>query len=114
MSFHGKEALDFRKEEYDKFIDEKFKQWIRTHEKALKRNGSNGHYVGNKVSDIKTAVAIGYEDVAELVNKETTPSLWKVRETVLEKKNYRDWLNSKVLKATTGTQSFFNTEYNQL
>lgn len=118
----------FRKEEHDKFVEEKLKQWIRTHEKALAENGSNGHYVGNRVSlaDIKTAVAIqqflnelyafkGYEDVSKLISKEATPNLWKVREAVHEKESYRDWINSDAFKATvTATQSFFDVEYNEL
>ncbi|KAF9947255.1 hypothetical protein BGZ65_008973 [Modicella reniformis] len=114
----------FRKEEYDKFVDEKLKQCIRTHEKALKENGNNGTLC--RQQDIKTAVAIdqllnklyvfkGYEDVTELINKEVTHNLWKVRETVLEKKSYRKWLDSEEFKATAAeTQSYFDIEYNQL
>ena len=118
----------FRKEEHDKFVEEKLKQWIRTHERALQENGSNGHYIGNRVSlaDIKTAVAVdqllnklhvfkGFEDVAKLITEELTPNLLKVRENVLAKKSYSDWIDSAEFKATlNSTQAFFDNEYNEL
>ncbi|KAF9554496.1 hypothetical protein BGW38_009313, partial [Lunasporangiospora selenospora] len=104
----------FRDEEHDKFINEKLLQWIRTHEKILSENGSNGHYVGNQVSlaDIKTTVAIeqllnesytfkGFEDIKLYINASASPNLWKIRETVLGKKSYRSWLESEAYKTIT-------------
>ncbi|KAF9176405.1 hypothetical protein BGZ51_000699, partial [Haplosporangium sp. Z 767] len=103
-----------RTEERDNFIDNKLKQWIHTHEQALAKNGSNGHYVGNKVTlaDIKTAVALdsllsrqykfkGFEMIQKMITKEATPNLWKVHETVQEKKSYKDWLESEQYKELT-------------
>ncbi|KAF9437706.1 hypothetical protein BGZ76_011551 [Entomortierella beljakovae] len=118
----------FREADRDKFVEQVLKQWIRTHEKALAQNGSNGHYIGDKVTlaDIKTAVALdsilnhqyhfkGFDIIGKLVTKEATPNIWKVREIVEQKKSYKDWLESKEYKdIATETTSFFDNEYNGL
>ncbi|KAG0230683.1 hypothetical protein BGW42_000801 [Actinomortierella wolfii] len=109
--------------ERQKFIDTYLLQWIRTHEAVLAKNGSNGHYVGNRTSlaDIKTAVAIEqllnelYEfldgSFADLINPTATPNLWKVRETVLAKDSYRQWRESQEFKRMLDiTKGFFDKE----
>jgi len=101
----------FRTEERDKFINTKLSQWIATHEKVLKENGSTGFYIGDKVTlaEIKTAVAVdqllnelyvfkGFEGIKKLITPELTPNLWKVRENVLQKKSYKDWTGSAVFQ----------------
>ncbi|KAF9973643.1 hypothetical protein BGZ73_003112 [Actinomortierella ambigua] len=113
--------------ERQRFIDTYLMQWIRTHEAVLAKNGSNGHYVGNRTSlaDIKTAVAIEqllnelyeFEDgsYADLINPIATPSLWKVRETVLAKDSYRQWRESQTFKELkVVTQGFFDAERHEL
>ncbi|KAF9977658.1 hypothetical protein BGZ73_005374 [Actinomortierella ambigua] len=117
----------YQADERQRFIDTFLKQWIRTHEAVLVKNGSNGHYVGNRISlaDIKTAVAIEqllnelYEfeggSYADLINPTATPALWKVRETVLAKESYRKWRESKNYKDLKDvTQGFFDKERNEL
>ncbi|KAF9978318.1 hypothetical protein BGZ73_002909 [Actinomortierella ambigua] len=113
--------------ERQRFIDTYLTQWIRTHEAVLVKNGSNGHYVGNRTSlaDIKTAVAIeqllnelyDFEDGshADLINPTATPALWKVRETVSAKDSYRQWRESQAYKDLKAvTQGFFDHERHEL
>ncbi|KAF9162361.1 hypothetical protein DFQ26_003603 [Actinomortierella ambigua] len=113
--------------ERERFINEFLKQWIRTHESVLAKNGSNGHYVGNRTSlaDIKTAVAIEQllnelyrfqgGDYADLINPTATPNLWKVRENVLSKDSYRQWRASEdFAKLKAVTQTLFDAEREQL
>ncbi|KAG0035978.1 hypothetical protein BGZ82_004867 [Podila clonocystis] len=96
-----------RAEERRKFLDGTLELWIRTHEAVLKKNGGNGHYLGNVASlaDIKTAVALeallneqyhfkDFEVIQKLINPEATPNLWKVRGAVQAKSSYADWLAS--------------------
>ncbi|KAF9434300.1 hypothetical protein BGZ76_008241 [Entomortierella beljakovae] len=63
--------------------------WIKTHERHLVDNGSNGHYIGDKLSlaDIKTSNAIDHlahqpngKEMIEMIR--ASPSIWKVKETV--------------------------------
>ncbi|KAG0338847.1 hypothetical protein BG000_003300 [Podila horticola] len=118
----------YRAEERSKFLEGTLAIWIRTHEAALKKNGSNGHYLGNETSlaDIKTAVALeallneqyhfkDFEDIQKLVNPGATPNLWKVREAVQAKKSYADWLASDLYKEIViGNTNYFDGEYNRL
>ncbi|KAI1320223.1 hypothetical protein EDD11_001828 [Mortierella claussenii] len=58
--------------------------WVRIHEQHLQANGSNGHYVGNKVTlaDIKSYYFLGiiqYVFGEDLISETKTPALWKVR-----------------------------------
>ncbi|KAF9271693.1 hypothetical protein BGZ74_005734 [Mortierella antarctica] len=115
----------FRIQDRDEFFNGKLAVWIRTHEAELKKNGSNGHYVGDSVTlaDIKTAVALDsllneqyqfkqFEGIHKLINAEATPNLWKVRETVRAKKSYADWLLSdKYKEISAETTTFFDWEY---
>ncbi|KAF9571246.1 hypothetical protein EC968_000789 [Mortierella alpina] len=118
----------FRTEERDKFIDTKLSAWISAHEKLLQQNGSTGFYIGNQVTlaEIKTAVAIdqllnelyefkGFEGIQKIITPELTPNLWKVRENVLQKKSYKDWIESDVHKELKdGTTELFDHEYSEL
>ncbi|KAF9932932.1 hypothetical protein BGZ75_001575 [Mortierella antarctica] len=114
-----------RAEKLENFIETQLKQWIRTHEKALVQNGSNGYYVSNRVTlaEIRTATAIeqllnelcafrGFEEVQKLITPELTPNLWKVRENVLQKRSYRDWIQSELFQEiTTETTAYYDGEY---
>lgn len=117
-----------RVEERSKFLEGTLALWICTHEAALKKNGSNGHYLGNETSlaDIKTAVALeallneqyhfkDFEDIQKLINPDATPNLWKVREAVQAKKSYADWLVSDLYKEiVVGNKKYFDGEYSRL
>ncbi|KAF9567266.1 hypothetical protein EC968_003470, partial [Mortierella alpina] len=75
---------------------------------------------------IKTAVAIdqllnelyefkGFEGIQKIITPELTPNLWKVRENVLQKKSYKDWVESDVHKELKdGTTELFDHEYSEL
>ncbi|KAF9953179.1 hypothetical protein BGZ72_005630 [Mortierella alpina] len=114
-----------RAQKLENFIETQLKQWIRTHEKALVQNGSNGFYVSNRVTlaEIRTTVAIeqllnelcvfkGFEQVQKLITPELTPNLWKVRENVLQKKSYKDWIQSELFQEITAeTTAYYDEEY---
>ncbi|KAF9956246.1 hypothetical protein BGZ70_009991 [Mortierella alpina] len=121
---HGRD----RAEKLESFIETQLKQWIRTHEKALVRNGGNGYYVSDRVTlaEIRTATAMeqllnelyvfkGFEEVQRLITPELTPNLWKVRENVLQKKSYRDWVQSELFQELTiETTEYYDGEYENL
>ncbi|KAF9962460.1 hypothetical protein BGZ72_004829 [Mortierella alpina] len=81
--------------------------WVASHEKHLKANGSNGHYVGDQLSiaDIKTATfvdhlaRVGGEKV--LISEEATPAIWKVKTTLEQNPRYAEWMNSEQFKSFT-------------
>ncbi|KAF9571245.1 hypothetical protein EC968_000788 [Mortierella alpina] len=117
-----------RAEKLENFIETQLKQWIRTHEKALVQNGGNGYYVSNRVTlaEIRTAVAMdmllnelctfrGFEGFQKLISPELTPNLWKVRENVLQKKSYKDWIKSDLFQEfTTETTAYYDGEHEAL
>lgn len=88
---------------FDRFLSEELPLWIETHTKHLKDNGSNGHYVGNKLSlaDLKTANIIDHiqtikdgDKVLEMIKK-NSPEIWKVKETVDAEPRLQQWRQSE-------------------
>lgn len=88
---------------FDRFLSEELPLWIETHTKHLKDNGSNGHYVGNKLSlaDLKTANIIDHfqfikdgDKVLEMIKKKS-PEIWKVKETVDAEPRLQQWRQSE-------------------
>ncbi|KAF9925465.1 Glutathione S-transferase S1 [Linnemannia zychae] len=78
--------------------------WVEYHEKHLKENNSNGHYVGNKVTlaDIKTDFVIGLiQSVTgeDLVSESKTPAIWEVRKKLNEQKHLMAWKATDEYKA---------------
>ncbi|KAF9205993.1 hypothetical protein BGZ49_003185 [Haplosporangium sp. Z 27] len=97
-------SLDKRVEEANKYYTEVLPKFIEIHEAHLKKNGSNGHYVGNSttLADLKTALLIdrilflrpkGADEPP--FSAEKTPLLWKVRETVNSHPPLAEWKKSK-------------------
>ncbi|KAG0017265.1 hypothetical protein BGZ80_008451, partial [Entomortierella chlamydospora] len=93
-----------RVEEANKFYTEALPKFIAVHEAHLKKNGSNGHYVGDSITlaDIKTTLFIdcvlflrpkGANEVP--FSAEKTPLLWKVRETVDNHPRLAAWKKSQ-------------------
>ncbi|OAQ26282.1 hypothetical protein K457DRAFT_128348 [Linnemannia elongata AG-77] len=77
--------------------------WIKYHEQHLAANGSNGHYVGNKVSlaDVTTDLLLGLiQGVTgeKLVSKSKTPAMWEVREKMNKIKGLSAWKQTKEFK----------------
>ncbi|KAG0049810.1 hypothetical protein BGZ83_005367 [Gryganskiella cystojenkinii] len=84
--------------------------WIRTHERHLIDNGSNGHYLGDKLTlaDIKTANVIDHfalqpygEQLVALIK--AAPALWKVKETVDAHPKLCKWRQSEDFKKLEST-----------
>ncbi|CAO3564470.1 unnamed protein product [Mortierella alpina] len=106
-----------RVEEANKLYAEVLPQFIAIHEEHLKKNGSNGHYVGNQftVADIKTAGLIdrllllrpqGANEVP--FSAANSPNLWKLRETVNGHPNIAAWKTSpRHQELDVATKGFF-------
>ncbi|KAK3821400.1 MAG: hypothetical protein J3Q66DRAFT_367109 [Benniella sp.] len=82
--------------------------WVKTHERHLIDNGSNGHYFGDEltVADIKTANLIDHfamqpagPELIEIIQK--APVLWKVKETVDNHPKMAEYRNSTAYKELT-------------
>ncbi|KAF9110679.1 hypothetical protein BGX27_006027 [Mortierella sp. AM989] len=97
-------APEKRVEVVNKYYAEELSKFIEVHEEHLKKNGSNGHYVGDSttLADIKTAVFI--DRILFLRQKganeppfsaEKSPLLWKVRETINNHPSFAEWKKSK-------------------
>ncbi|KAF9918013.1 Glutathione S-transferase S1 [Lobosporangium transversale] len=89
----------------ERFITKTLPLWIDTHTKHLKDNGSNGHYVGNKLSlaDIQTANDIDHfqfvyrgDEIIEKIKK--SDEIWRVKERVDTDPRLREWRQSEGYK----------------
>ncbi|KAF9967894.1 hypothetical protein BGZ70_007759 [Mortierella alpina] len=87
--------------------------WVEYHEKALKANGSNGHYVGSKltIADIKTATIL--DNFITLtgdrhISREKTPAIMAVYDNLEKQPKYAAWKASEECKsyAETNMQKF--------
>ncbi|KAF8899861.1 hypothetical protein BGZ58_006926, partial [Dissophora ornata] len=102
-------ANDYYKNTLSKFIE--------VHKEHLKKNGSNGHYIGdsNTLADLKTTQFIdcvisfapkGADEVP--ISAEKTPNLWKLRETVNSTPSLAAFKNSERCKElNASTRAFF-------
>ncbi|KAF9905213.1 Glutathione S-transferase S1 [Linnemannia zychae] len=105
---------------WDNFFKNHLPLWIDSHTKHLKDNGSNGHYVGDKLSlaDLETANVIDHfacldrgDQIVKQI-KEGSPEIWKVKELVDSEPRLQEWrqsegykehiANSKAMYANTG------------
>ncbi|GJJ76153.1 hypothetical protein EMPS_08512 [Entomortierella parvispora] len=88
----------------EKLLEGPIVDWIHIHEKHLSENPvavageeehGNGHYVGNSFSlaDLKAVQVIdmlkSFSD--ELISKDKTPALWKVKENVEQTPSFQEW-----------------------
>ncbi|KAF8976635.1 hypothetical protein BGZ46_008106 [Entomortierella lignicola] len=98
----------------ERFKKSNLPEWIKYHEKHLKENGSNGHYVGNQLSiaDIKTASII--EHLINLcgnevqVSEELTPAIMAVKTNLEKNPKYAEWRASEQYqKFTASNLGFF-------
>ncbi|KAI1315306.1 hypothetical protein EDD11_000967 [Mortierella claussenii] len=111
---------DQRAEEANKIYSEVLPKFITVHEEHLKKNGSNGHYVGNNttLADLKLAALIdrlvllkpkGSNELP--LSAEKSPNLWKVYETLQGNSHYAEWKKSSryhELNAATKNMFKFN------
>ncbi|KAF9562233.1 hypothetical protein BGW38_008993, partial [Lunasporangiospora selenospora] len=101
-NFAGPEA---KKQSLDMFLNRTLSAWIESHERHLIDNGSNGHYVGDRLSlaDIRTAYAIEHflvQPESEVILKKIKESavLYKVYETVAKNPKIAAWRESDEFK----------------
>ncbi|KAK5805458.1 hypothetical protein F5H01DRAFT_353762 [Linnemannia elongata] len=86
-------------------------QWVKSHEKYLVANGSNGHYVGDQLSiaDIKTASVIEHlinltsgEGETPLISEDLTPAIMAVKNNLEKNPQYAEWKASQQYQEFTG------------
>ncbi|KAI1315510.1 hypothetical protein EDD11_000691 [Mortierella claussenii] len=101
---------DKMEQAFQTFITATLPQWIEAHSKHLKDNGSNGHYVGNKLSlaDIQTANIIDHfaclKQGDEIVAKiKESDEIWRVKERVDTDPRLREWRASEGYKKLVAT-----------
>ncbi|KAF9997414.1 Glutathione S-transferase S1 [Entomortierella chlamydospora] len=84
-----------------------FAVWANLNEKHLVANGSNGHFVGNKLTlaDIKAAYVLGIvQSIRENdVTEESHPALWKVKNTVDSIPSYKAWRETEEYQTISKT-----------
>ncbi|KAF9109672.1 Glutathione S-transferase S1 [Mortierella sp. AM989] len=102
VTWNFKDVMD---KALDTFMTQTLPLWIETHTKHLKDNGSNGHYVGNRLSlaDLQTANDIDHfaclykgDKIVELIKK--SPEIWKVKEAVDSEPKLQQWRQSEGYK----------------
>ncbi|KAF9426642.1 hypothetical protein BGZ94_006234 [Podila epigama] len=97
---------DKRKVGLEKFLTKTLPAFIEDHEFHLKNNGSNGHYIGNRLSlaDIHLAniidhfAALPSGEVTTAMFKKSTP-LWRVKEEVEKDLSIRNWRDLEEYRA---------------
>ncbi|KAG0246997.1 hypothetical protein B0O80DRAFT_499883 [Mortierella sp. GBAus27b] len=97
----------------ERFKKSNLPEWIRFHEKNLKENGSNGHYVGDQLSiaDIKTASVIDHlinlcgDDVQ--ISEELTPAIMAVKSNLEKNPAYEEWRGSEQYQRFTAANLRF-------
>ncbi|CAO3565239.1 unnamed protein product [Mortierella alpina] len=96
------------------FVEKQIPEWAKFHERILKANGSNGHYIGNQLTfaDIKTSSIMGVMmkiSGDKYISKELTPALMAVYETMEANPKYAAWKASEAHEAyTEATRKLFN------
>ncbi|KAI1297945.1 hypothetical protein EDD11_006903 [Mortierella claussenii] len=107
-----KAAAEVKQAQIIVFITEKVPQWIRVHEQHLKANGLNGHYVGDTISlaDLRAADLIQlvqrFPQAAQLINPESAPGLWKVKDTIDQHPKIQQWRQSALFKSLRASRAF--------
>ncbi|KAF8932812.1 glutathione S-transferase [Dissophora ornata] len=86
------------------FVEKQVPDWAEFHERHLKANGSNGHYVGDKltVADIKLATVVDNMIVVtrdKYISREKTPAIMAVHDNVEQHPKYAAWKASDEWKA---------------
>ncbi|KAF9954059.1 hypothetical protein BGZ72_004949 [Mortierella alpina] len=88
------------------FVEKQIPEWAEFHERILKANGSNGHYIGNQLTfaDIKAASVMGVMiklSGEKYISKELTPALMAMYETMEANPKYAAWKASEAHEAYT-------------
>ncbi|KAF8934890.1 hypothetical protein EDD21DRAFT_161804 [Dissophora ornata] len=104
LAYTDASYAELKRDNKEKLVTGPMADWAKYHEEHLKANGSNGHYVANKLTlaDLMTAqlvVIIQSITGEDLVSKEKTPAIWKVKTTVEEIPSYAAWRATEEYKA---------------
>ncbi|KAF9358547.1 hypothetical protein BGX26_001491 [Mortierella sp. AD094] len=88
------------------FVEKQIPEWALFHERALEENGSNGHYVGDKMSvaDLKTATILDSMRAIsgdKFISREKTPAIMALYDHVQQDPKYAAWKASDQWKALT-------------
>jgi len=95
------------------FVEKQIPEWAEFHERILKANGSNGHYIGNQMTfaDIKAASILGVMmklSGDKYISKDLTPALMKMYETMETNPKFVAWKTSEAHEAyTEATRKLF-------
>ncbi|KAF9290748.1 hypothetical protein BGZ68_006145 [Mortierella alpina] len=95
------------------FVEKQIPEWVEFHERILKANGSNGHYIGNQLTfaDIKASSVMPLMmklSGDKYISKELTPALMALYETMEANPKYAAWKASEAYEAyTEATRKLF-------
>ncbi|KAF9184013.1 hypothetical protein BGZ51_003629 [Haplosporangium sp. Z 767] len=97
---------ELQKQMKELFVEKQIPAWAEYHERALKANGANGHYIGDQLTfaDIKTGTVLGVMMTLSgdnCITKEKTPGLLAVYEMLEKHPKYVDWKTSDQWKMYT-------------
>ncbi|KAG9066581.1 hypothetical protein KI688_012489 [Linnemannia hyalina] len=108
-----------RKKAMETFRDGPFTQWVAIHDKHLRDNGSNGHYIGEKLTlaDIRTSNLIehlllqtGAECLVGII--ERSSSLRRLQIEVAHDSRVDKWRSSQAYKSLTdATRRYFSDPF---
>ncbi|KAG0282297.1 hypothetical protein BGZ96_000630 [Linnemannia gamsii] len=108
-----------RKKAMGVFREGPFKQWVAVHDKHLKDNGSNGHYIGDRLTlaDIRTSnliehllIQTGGEHLLKIVDRSF--SLRRLRIEVGRDPRVDSWRTSQSYATlTTVTEQYFSDPF---
>ncbi|KAF9436702.1 hypothetical protein BGZ76_003190 [Entomortierella beljakovae] len=97
---------NYKEEMLKRFLTEVLPTFLTTHERHLEANGSNGHYVNDKLSlaDIKLKIAVDITlKVAgdTFITKEKTPAIFAVWEKVAAIPSYVSWRKTEAYEVVS-------------
>ncbi|KAG0257155.1 hypothetical protein BG011_004139 [Mortierella polycephala] len=87
---------EFQKQMTELFVEKQIPEWAEYHERILRANGTNGHYIGDQLTfaDIKTGTVLGVMIALSgdnYITKEKTPGLLAVYEMLEKHPKYAAW-----------------------
>ncbi|KAK3824805.1 MAG: hypothetical protein J3Q66DRAFT_96426 [Benniella sp.] len=100
---------DTKERELEKFATKQVPQWIAQHEKWLARNGSNGFYVGDKLSlaDIRSVICLDrfmtIPECKDMFSPTLTPGLFMLKQNLESNPRYSAWMTSDDFEAITAS-----------
>ncbi|KAG0222658.1 hypothetical protein BGW41_005880 [Actinomortierella wolfii] len=113
----GSEGEEMKKS-FETFKTTRLPNWIAASEKALKNNGSNGHYVGDKIThaDISTSTIMDLllpaDGVDAILNEKTAPNMFACKRKVDSHPQYLAYRKSEEFaKLSEAFQGFVSKKF---